>query len=236
MTHEEDIFKKTNLKKTTDKTVTASVEVDDSQNSKASTASKASSSVNFSNNKEVTDILDNVVYPKGFRKTQPVLKELRKLPNTKAAQEVLDVYDVKYLRNKEVRSPIAVIRTLVKNYLADDFTPIDQPGLADELIFTPITETVEKATCEFCKNNDGMVYFKNDKGTRPVKCDHNKDKLIEHAKRTQTLIEGTGYDFRMNKPTKPKKTPKLTLKEQVAAKRKLGGLIGGFNKPANLPK
>lgn len=222
VTDEEDIIKKTNIKKTTD-------DIDNSYiphaRSNPKTNSVKSSSIDVKKDK----ILSNVVYPKGFRKSQPVLKELQKLPNTEAVQQVLDVYAEK----DNVRSPVAYIRQLVKNYLADDFTPINKP-VGNTKLNTP--ETKEKSTCEFCENNDGMIFFKKDEGTSPIRCDHNHEKIIAHAQRTHTLVEGTKHDFRENKPPKPKNNHILSIKKQNATKRKLEAMIGGFNNPANLPK
>lgn len=206
---EEDTFKKT-----TDKTV---VQAKDSQKT------SQSSSINL-NKKE--NLFDGVVFPKGFRKTQAVLKELNKLPNPKTVQQVLDTYNAK---RDEVKSPVGYIRGIVKNYLADDFTPLDEPGLADNIAFTPITE--EKPNCGLC-GNSGVLWIKDSTGcTKRAKCNHDSEKIIANLQKDKAYIEDTMYDFR----TKANSKPSLSLKEQLQTKRKLEGIIGGFNNPNNLP-
>ena len=176
---------------------------------------ETSSSVNFVKDKEPTDILDKIIYPQGLKESQPILKELSKLPNSEAAQQVLNVYASK----DNIRNPVGLIRVLVKNYLADDFTPIDKPRLANDLKITPIEE---ETICPFC-NGNGILWTKNSLNNQNrIKCNHNESYILNKLKQDESCIQGTKYDFRIKKictpPPQAFKDLKNSLKKTVNKK------------------
>ncbi|MBE9561753.1 MAG: helix-turn-helix domain-containing protein [Proteobacteria bacterium] len=176
---------------------------------------KPSASINLVETKP--DVLKDIVYPKGFNKSQPVLQELGKLPTSTAVQQVIDVFMAK----DNIRSPVGFLIALVKNFLANDFTPIQPPKP------NPVKKVLQ--TCEMCKEYNGNLFFNKTEGTTLIKCNHNIPQIIAHAKKTQTSISGTKYNFRIDKP-KP-----VSAEEVRQARKKLSDLIGGFNNRKNLP-
>jgi len=80
-----------------------------------------------------------------------------------------------------------------------------------------------------CKEYNGNLFFDSKEGTSPLKCNHNIPQIIAHAKKTQTAISGTKYDFRIDKPEP------ISAEEVSKTRKEVSNLIGGFNNPKNLP-
>ena len=135
-------------------------------------------------------------WPDRLKQSQPNLNALKPLPNNAARQEVLDVMQDKFNRGVKISAPTGLLRKLVSNYQAGDFTPVETEIKGD---FMDIP--VDAKSCVIC-NGAGKFRFDRKDGTftEPKKCRHNFKELEYVNRITLPIKEGGEYGYELDLP------------------------------------
>lgn len=113
----------------------------------------------------------DLIFPEGLKKNKTTLTQLNKLPNNKAKQSVLDVMG-NALKEGKVDKPYPYLTGLVKNYLNDDFMPVDKKT---------------DSGCPYC-DSDGIIRWVKTNGIKfDEKCTHDEAEIKSKMKNGSTL-------------------------------------------------